>query len=158
MDERGKSDIPVVPTNRPHKAQAAVVRQGRDGGLAEGNTDDSTRPGRSAELDVPSGLDRVREVARKDKDERFTALLHHVDVSRLRRAYWDIRPKAAAGVDGVMWGAYGVGLEERLWDLHERVQRGSYRPKPASGLSGCFTAKVVRFGNFCYRVGRVLRC
>ncbi len=31
-------------------------------------------------------LDRVRQVARKDKDARFTALLHHADVVRLRSA------------------------------------------------------------------------
>ena len=46
---------------------------------------------------MPSGLDRVREAARKDKDARFTALLHHVDLDRLREAYWAISPKAAAG-------------------------------------------------------------
>ncbi len=100
-------------------------------GLAEGNTDRPTRPGRSAGPGVPSGLDRVREVARKDKDARFTALLHHVTIDRLRQAYWAIRPQAAAGVDGVTWGAYGVGLEERLQELHGRVQRGSYRAKPS---------------------------
>jgi group II intron reverse transcriptase/maturase len=73
----------------------------------------------------------VREVARKDKDARFTALLHHVTIDRLRQAYWAIRPQAAAGVDGVTWGAYGVGLEDRLQELHGRVQRGSYRAKPS---------------------------
>jgi RNA-directed DNA polymerase len=35
------------------------------------------------------------------------------------------------GADGVTWGAYGVGLAERLWDLHNRVQGGSYRAKPS---------------------------
>ncbi len=129
MHERGKSDGSVVPTNPPNKAQAAEVGEGRE--PAEGNTDSSTRPGRSAGSDVPSGLDRVREVARRDKDARFTALLHHVDVSRLRRAYWDIRPKAAAGVDGVTWGAYGRDLEANLWDLHQRLHSGAYRARPS---------------------------
>ncbi len=40
-----------------------------------GNTNSSTHPGRSAGQGVSSGLDRVRQVARKDKDARFTALL-----------------------------------------------------------------------------------
>ncbi|MDA8058366.1 MAG: group II intron reverse transcriptase/maturase, partial [Actinomycetota bacterium] len=48
---------------------------------AKGNTDDPTRPGRRAGDDVPSGLDRVREAARKDRNARFTALLHHVDLN-----------------------------------------------------------------------------
>jgi retron-type reverse transcriptase len=70
-------------------------------------------------------------VARQDKEARFTALLHHVDVDRLRAAYRAIRPKAAPGVDGVTWQAYGQDLEENLVDLHRRVHSGSYRAKPS---------------------------
>jgi group II intron reverse transcriptase/maturase len=73
----------------------------------------------------------VREVARRDKDARFTALLHHVSLGRLRRAYWAIRPQAAPGVDGVTWSDYGQGLEANLQDLHGRVQSGRYRAKPS---------------------------
>ena len=72
----------------------------------------------------------VRRIAAKDKDARFTALLHHVDVDRLRSAYWALRPKAAPGVDGVTWHDYGHDLEGNLRDLHRRVHRGSYRAKP----------------------------
>ena len=100
-------------------------------GLAEGNTDRPTRPGRRAGSGVPSGLDRVREVARKDKEARFTALLHHVSLGRLRAAYWAIRPQAAPGVDGVTWADYGQNLEVNLQDLHVRVQSGRYRAKPS---------------------------
>jgi group II intron reverse transcriptase/maturase len=78
-----------------------------------------------------SGLDRVRRVARTDKEARFTALLHHVDVDRLRVAYGAIRPKAAPGVDGVTWEDYGKNLEANLRDLHARVHRGSYRARPS---------------------------
>jgi retron-type reverse transcriptase len=73
----------------------------------------------------------VREVARRDKDARFTALLHHVTLSRLRAAYWAISPKAAPGVDGVTWIDYGKDLEANLADLHERVQSGRYRATPS---------------------------
>jgi group II intron reverse transcriptase/maturase len=69
-------------------------------------------------------------VAREDKDVRFTALLHHVTVDRLREAYRAISPNAAAGVDGVTWRDYGQDLEENLRDLHDRVQRGAYRAMP----------------------------
>ena len=94
MYERGKSDSPVVPAKLPNKAGRPVAEVVEERGLAEGNTDDLTRPGRSAGSGVSSGLDRVREVARRDKDARFTALLHHVDLNRLRAAYWAIRPQA----------------------------------------------------------------
>jgi group II intron reverse transcriptase/maturase len=73
----------------------------------------------------------VREVARRDKDARFTALLHHVTIVRLYEAYEAIRPRAAAGVDGVTWASYGQDLEENLEDLHARVQSGVYRAKPS---------------------------
>ena len=128
MNGHGKSDSLVLPTNPPNKAQAAEAGEGR--GLAEGNTIVPTRPGRSAGQDVPSGLDRVREVARRDKDARFTALLHHVDLARLWAAYTAINPKAAPGVDEVTWDAYGQDLRANLEDLLARVHSGAYRAKP----------------------------
>jgi group II intron reverse transcriptase/maturase len=131
MDEHGKSDRPVLPAKLPNNAGVPVAEAVEERGLAEGNTDDPTRPGRSAGVDVPNGLDRVREAARKDKDERFTALLHHVDLDRLRSAYWAINPKAATGVDGVTWGAYGVDLEENLRGLLQRVHSGAYQARPS---------------------------
>jgi group II intron reverse transcriptase/maturase len=72
----------------------------------------------------------VRQLARKDKDVRFTALFHHVSVDRLRKAYRAISPNAAAGVDGVTWRDYGSDLEANLRDLHARVHRGAYRARP----------------------------
>jgi group II intron reverse transcriptase/maturase len=72
----------------------------------------------------------VRRIAAKDKDAKFTALLHHVDVDRLRAAYRALRPKAAPGVDGVTWHEYGLDLEGNLRDLHARVHCGGYRAKP----------------------------
>ena len=131
MDDRGKSDGPVVPAKLPNNAQggAAEVVEGR--GSPKGNAAGETRPGHSAGQGAPSELGRVRRVARQDKDVRFTALLHHVDVDRLRAAYWALSPKAAPGVDGVTWRDYGLDLEDNLRDLHARVHRGRYRAKPS---------------------------
>ena len=80
---------------------------------------------------MSSDLDRVRQVARKDKDARFTALLHHVTIDRLEAAYRAIRPGAAPGVDGVTWKDYGQDLEANLRALHARVHRGAYRARPS---------------------------
>jgi RNA-directed DNA polymerase len=131
MHGRGKSDGPVVPAKPPNNAAvvAAEVVEGR--GPAEGNAGSETRPGRRAGVSVSSELGRVRRVARKDKDVRFTALLHHVTVERLEEAYRAIRPGAAPGVDGVTWRDYGQDLEASLRDLHARVHRGAYRAKPS---------------------------
>ena len=131
MHDRGKSDGPVVPAKLPNNTRGRVAEVVEGRGSPEGNAASATRSGLSAGQSAPSGLDRVRQVARKDKDVRFTALLHHVDVDRLRAAYWAIRPKAAPGIDGVTWHDYGQDLEENLRDLHARVHRGSYRAKPS---------------------------
>ena len=131
MHGRGKSDDPVVPAKLPNNAQggAAEVVEGR--GSAEGNAASETRSGPRAGQSALSELDRVRRVAATDREARFTALLHHVDVDRLRAAYRAIRPKAAPGVDGVTWADYGRDLEENLRDLHARVHSGGYRARPS---------------------------
>jgi hypothetical protein len=82
--------------DQPRGAGAEVV-EGR--GLPEGNTAREPRPGLSAGQGVSSDLGRVRQVARNDKDVRFTALLHHVDVDRLREAYRAILPRESRRAD-----------------------------------------------------------
>ena len=131
MNERGKSDGRVVPAKPANKAAVAAAESVEERRPAEGNMASKTRPGHSAGSGALSALDRVREVARRDKEARFTALLHHVDVARLRAAFWAIRPQAAPGVDGVTWDAYGQELEANLQDLHERVHAGRYRARPS---------------------------
>src|SRR5215207_4937967 len=106
-------------------------RLGEERGLAKGNTSSTTHPGPRAGAGVPRGLDRVREVARRDKEARFTALLHHVDLARLWAAYVAINPKAAPGVDRVTWEAYGQDLRANLEDLLRRVHSGAYRASPS---------------------------
>jgi RNA-directed DNA polymerase len=130
MNGRRESDgrvVPQKPSNNPGGPGAEVVEGRRP---AKGNAASETRPGRGAGLGVSSDLDRVRQVARRDKQVRFTALLHHVSVDRLREAYRALRPDAAAGVDGVTWREYGLDLEANLRDLHARVHRGAYRARP----------------------------
>jgi RNA-directed DNA polymerase len=95
-----------------------------------GNTGSETLPGRSAGPGVSNGLDRVREVAVRDKEARFTALLHHVTFDRLRAAFATLREDAAPGADGVRWAEYAQDLESNLRDLHARVQSGRYRATP----------------------------
>ncbi len=80
---------------------------------------------------MSQGLNGVRERARKNKQEQFTALLHHVTFDLLRESFYGLKRKAAPGVDGVTWAEYETGLEERLIDLHGRVHRGAYRALPS---------------------------
>jgi len=81
--------------------------------------------------DLSHALDRIRQAAAKDRGQRFTALWHHVyDVGRLREEYYNLKPRAAPGVDGETWQEYGENLEARLQDLSERLRRGAYRAQP----------------------------
>jgi group II intron reverse transcriptase/maturase len=100
-------------------------------GLAKGNLREQNASRTQGRTDAPSALERVRQAARKDRKQRFTALLHHVyDTDRLRRAYHAVRHDAAPGIDGQTWQAYGEELEGNLQDLSGRLRRGAYRAKP----------------------------
>ena len=103
--------------------------EGRD--QIEGNTSKQNASRTQSRTDAHSALERVRKAAMTDKKKRFTALLHHVDVDRLREAYLTSKKHAAAGVDGVTWQCYGEQLEENLQALHARVHSGAYRAKPS---------------------------
>ena len=78
-----------------------------------------------------AGGDARGERARKNKQERFTALLQHVTPDLLRQSFYALKRKAAPGADGVNWNEYATGLEDRLNDLHSRVHRGAYRARPS---------------------------
>src|SRR6202030_4686375 len=95
----------------------------------ENNIEPNTQPTQSGAR-MSQVLNGVRERARKNKQERFTALLHHVTVDLLRESFYGLKRKAAPGVDGVTWKEYETGLEDRLKDLHGRVHRGAYRAQP----------------------------
>jgi hypothetical protein len=71
---------------------------------------------------VIQALSCVRQAARHRKKERFTALLHHLNVDTLRTAFLALKRKAAPGVDGVTWRDYEAELEPNLEDLARKVQ------------------------------------
>lgn len=137
MNDIGKSDKLVVPAKdankglgRPCPAECLEER-----GLAKGNPGEQTRFWTQGQIDLQHALDRIRNVARRNKDEKFTALWHHVyNVPRLRQAYGALKHKAAPGVDGETWYSYGESLEENLKDLSERLRRGAYRARPVKRI------------------------
>lgn len=96
----------------------------------ENIVESNTQPTQSGAR-VSQGLQGVRERARRNKQERFTALLHHVTPGLLRESFHALKREAAPGVDGVTWKEYATGLEDRLKDLHSRVHRGAYRAQPS---------------------------
>jgi RNA-directed DNA polymerase len=77
------------------------------------------------------GLFGVQKAAQKDKELKFTSLLHHINPELLRASFFDLKKQAAPGVDGQTWQDYAVGFEQRIDDLHGRIHRGAYRAKPS---------------------------
>lgn len=129
MHDPGKSEEGIVPEKLPNNGRRpAEAMEGRPS--TEGNSlSVATSPTQSG-IGVPTGLQRVRELARRDKKARFTALLHHVDVPLLMRSFSSLKSEAAPGSDGVTWQQYETDLESRIANLHRRIHAGSYRATP----------------------------
>src|SRR5215831_7421827 len=131
MNVQEKSDCAVVPVNHPNNEVQAFAEAGEGRAQTKENIVQShTRPTQSGER-MSQGLDGVRQAAKERKQERFTALLHHLNVGLLRDSFYALRRLASPGVDGVTWQEYETGLEDRLVDLHRRVHRGAYRAQPS---------------------------
>ncbi len=128
----GKSDgliVPGKPPNNDGDDPPAEAVEGRR--PTEGNTLPEAASRTQSRTDASIALQRVREVARRDRRARFTALLHHVTVDLLRDSFYALKRGAAPGVDGLTWQQYEVDLETRLADLHRRVHLGTYRAQPS---------------------------
>ena len=80
---------------------------------------------------MSQALERIRKVARERKQDKFTALFHHISVDLLEEAFFELKEDAAPGADGLTWKDYEADLERKLEDLHDRVQRGAYRALPS---------------------------
>jgi RNA-directed DNA polymerase len=127
----GKSDRPEVPEKFPNKARPSAAEGMEGRGLAKGNLPQQNASRTPSREDARSALERVRQAAAKDKQLRFTALLHHIyNPETLRMAYFSLKKEAAAGVDGETWRHYGETLGDNLQDLSHRLKRGAYRAKP----------------------------
>jgi RNA-directed DNA polymerase len=124
----GKSDDGVLPKKQPNAAQAAEAVEGRPS--TKRNTVRAAAVRTQSRVAASSDLQRVREAARRDKRTRFTALLHHITVQRLRESFYALKRDAAPGVDGLVWKEYLQELDGRLGALHTAVHRGSYRAQP----------------------------
>ena len=126
-----ESDSGIVPMNHSNKGSSLPAESEEGRPLIKENTHQPhTHPTQSGAR-VSQGLASVRKAAKENKKTRFTALLHHMTVERLRDSFYALKRRAAAGVDGVTWQEYEQGAEDRLVDLHRRVHRGAYRAQPS---------------------------
>jgi RNA-directed DNA polymerase len=131
MNEREKSDPAVVAVKSTNEAGRPAEERMEPRAWAKGNVGRQSTLRTQDRAGVSQALGRIRKAARQSKTEKFTALLHHVDLRLLRESYLTLRRDAAPGADGMTWEDYGLDLESRLMDLHERVHRGAYRAQPS---------------------------
>src|SRR3954463_595189 len=131
MHVQEKSDCAVVPVNQRNKEVQTSAEVGEGRAQIEENIVRSHMSPTLSGKRMSQGLRGVREVATARKQEKFTALLHHLSVDLLRDSFYALQRRAAPGVDGVTWQEYEAGLEDRLIDLHNRVHRKAYRAQPS---------------------------
>ena len=127
--KRASSD--PTPAKRSNNGEQFLAESVEGSCSTKGNIGETYTHRTQGRASVSQGLIGVREAARRDKKQKFTALLHHVTAGLLRDSYDSLKRKAAPGVDGVTWQQYGEGLEERLQDLQDRIHRGAYRAQPS---------------------------
>lgn len=130
MNGREKSDSAVVARKSANNAERSAAEWVEPRARTKGNTGQSNTCRAQNRISVPQGLERVRLAARQRKKERYTALLHHVTVDRLRESFYALKRNAAPGVDGITWRYYEAGREEHLQRLHTQVRSGAYRAPP----------------------------
>jgi RNA-directed DNA polymerase len=141
MHGREKSDSVIVAVKPANKAVPPAAEQSAAEPVAaepaepraetKGNADQQTMLWAQSQTSMPHALERIREVARERKKEKFISLFHHISVDLLEDAFYELKVDAAPGVDRLMWKDYEAELERNLEDLHNRVQSGAYRARPS---------------------------
>jgi RNA-directed DNA polymerase len=131
MNGTEKSDTSIVPANPANKVErsAAELGEGSDGTKrnAKLQSTDQTQGWEA----VTQAQARIRGAVRRNKKEKLTALLHHVSIDVLRWAFFNLKRRAAPGVDGLTWVDYAADLDRNLTELHAKIHSGAYRALPS---------------------------
>jgi len=141
MHGHEKSDPAIVAVKLANKiANSPVAHCAGEPAVAEpvepragtkGNAGQQSTYRTQSRVNVSQALERIRQVARERKKERFTALFHHISTDLLEEAFFELKEDAAPGVDRLTWKDYEADHERNLGDLHDRVHRGAYRALPS---------------------------
>ena len=101
MNARGKSDGPIVPMSPANNGDAESLTESAEGrgparrNTAQSNLDRTQRPERRRSR----GLHGVREAAANSCQLKFTNLLHHINVELLTSSFYQLKKKAAVGIE-----------------------------------------------------------
>jgi RNA-directed DNA polymerase len=103
MSAREKSDLPIVAEKRANKAASAAAEFVERRGRAKENAElQSTVRTQSREA-VSQAQARIREAVTRNRQDKLTALLHHLTIDVLRASFFGLKKSAAPGVDEMTW-------------------------------------------------------
>jgi len=132
MYENGKSDSAIVAKKLANEAKRFAEELVERRAEAKGNALQQSTRRTQSRGSVTQALERIRQRAREDRKEKFTALLHHINLELLEAEFYALKGNAAAGVDGTTWKDYeAADLRGNLQALHTRIHQGTYRPLPS---------------------------
>src|SRR5450631_535718 len=77
--------------------------------------------------DVYTKLQRIAEIAKKDKRVKFTSLAHLLNPKLLKDSFQKLNPHGAPGSDGVTMEMYRGNLDENIDSLWLELRNGKYR-------------------------------
>src|SRR5215204_7078015 len=116
MHGHEKSDSVIVAVKPANKvARPAAERSAAEPVAAEpveprtetkGNAGQQSTCRAQSRISVSQALERIRQVAKERKKERFTGLFHHISTDLLERAFFELKRDAASGVDRLTWTDY----------------------------------------------------
>ena len=86
-----KSDCAVLPVNQPNKEGQPSAEAGEGRAQTKENIVQSHMPPTQSGKRMSQGLDGVRKAAKERKQERFTSLLHHLNVDLLRDSFYALQ-------------------------------------------------------------------
>ena len=92
-----KSDCAVIPVNQPNNEGQPSAEAGEGRAQTQENIVQSRMRPTQSEKRMSQGLSGVRKAARARKQERFTALLHHLSVGLLRDSFYALKRQASPG-------------------------------------------------------------
>src|SRR5271165_2727176 len=131
MSATEKSDLPELAWKGANKAASAAAESVERRGGAKENADLQSTVRTQSRDAVSRAQARIREAVIRNRQDKLTALLHHVNIDVLRASFFGLKKSAAPGVDEMTWSEYAEHLEANLLDLHARVHTGAYRVLPS---------------------------
>src|SRR5688572_24479012 len=98
-----KSDPPIVARNPANKAALAAAEPGEPRGGTKEKAGLQSTVRTQSRAAVSQAQARLREAVTRNKEQKLTALLHHVNVDVLRAGFLGLKRTAAPGIDELTW-------------------------------------------------------